>query len=215
MIQKSTIFAIITAMCLVACDGQGDSSTRKRKATSEAFKKLVRAHCAASDTVMYSLDDTVIELPCKHAQLSPHHHREVNYAHPSYLEGGEPIPLQSLQLEVKSPDYLDEVWDISPPIGVLVNLYAKNNSNLSQECKTFESKAIWCHHYIAIDGTNLGATLRFNAHSIPAFSSWTGKNITPDDFPYAYYPKNSWPQLYEQFEIFAESLLKEMNSDKN
>ena len=64
MTQKSTILSIITAMCLVACGVQDDSTTRKRKATS------------ASDTVMYSLDDTVIELPCKHVQLSPHNHRE-------------------------------------------------------------------------------------------------------------------------------------------
>ena len=213
MTQKSTIFSIITAMSLVACGAHDDSTTRKRKATSEAFKKLVRAHCAVSDTAMYSLQDTVIELPCKHVKPFPHYHRDVNYALPSYLEGGEPIPLQSLQLMVQSPDYLDEIWDISPPIGVTVNIYVKTDPRISQNCEMYDSpERSYCRHYIAINGTNLGATLRFNGHEIPAISI-SREPIKPDSFPYAYYPETKWPQLYEQTEVFVQSLLHQTNSN--
>jgi len=209
MFHKSTIFAIVTAMCLVAC-GRQDTTTLKRKATSVAFKKLVKVHCAASDTVKFSLEDTVIKLPCQHVQLFPDH-RDVNYAHPSYLEGGKPIPLRSLQLMVQSPDYLDATWDVSPPIGVTINVYVKTDPRVSQNCEIYDSpERSYCRHYIAITGTKLGATLRFNGHEIPGISI-SREPIQPDSFPYAYYPENKWPQLYEQTGLFVKSLLQQTN----
>jgi len=212
VIKKATF--LICALGLVSCDVNNNETTGDTyQEKSRALRTLVNKYCSTSDQITLSIKGEIVEIPCGHRQHIKLLHElsgEVNYTEQSYLDDLEAIPINSIQLMVESPDELNKIWDITPPLGVVMNIYSISTQQVKQKCNEYaDPQRSYCtHSHIPISDTKLGVTLRFDGHSTPAFSYYTGKTITPDEFPYAYYPKEKWPELYGKAEIFVKNLIK-------
>ena len=216
---------VLLAVIVVGCSGsdssvstQNAADDKNRKAAYEVSYKardaLIKERCKVDNNVLFSLREYTIKLPCAYVgnvEYFSYDSDKTDYNDPLLAKGVRPIPVSSFQFSVESADKHEVFSDAKPPLGVVLNIsYDENDTDkiidkCFNELRPSTYERLWCQHNIPIKGVKLIAGLRFNATQY----SFSKIPITPDSFPYAYYPEDEWPQLYIETEAFVKSLLQE------
>ena len=175
---------------------------------------IITQICETHDTVSFILKDYEITLPCAARRVfaaSPSRNEDIDYTHHDYVEGVLPLPIRVLHFRLMDPEIYHSYWEDPPPAGVALNLYISANpdfspnSKPSQRCEHYSSQSIRCDHLVVVPDTILMTQLKFNGGKTQVFSA---KKITSESRPWAYYPEDEWPELYDRTERFVKSLIK-------
>lgn len=170
--------------------------------------KLIDQICDTRETVSFVLEDYKFTLPCQareHFSFGLVENQTVDYANTDYKIGRSAIPIHALHFFRKDPKIYN--WEVLRPPGTKLSLYLSPHTKISHNCKHFKPKQIWCDHSLFARGTDLTIRLTFNAGPIH-YTSHRSREITPEKYPWAYYPEDKWPELHEQTQKFVESILE-------
>ena len=175
---------------------------------------IITQICETHNTVSFILKDYEITLPCAARKVfaaSAPRNQDIDYTHQDYVEGVLPLPIRILHFRLMDPQIYHSYWKDSPPVGAILDLHIpvnpefSQNRKPSQNCKHYSKIEIWCEHLMVVSDTILIAQLQFNGGPTHALST---KKITPERRPWAYYPEDEWPELYDRTERFVKSLIK-------
>ena len=194
-------------MSVFSACGPNDTWVNEKPKT-DSVNTIIDQICETHDTVSFILKDYEITLPCAARKVfaaSAPRNQDIDYTHQDYVEGVLPLPIRLLHFRLMDPQTYHSYWEDSPPAGALIYISTALTPNPSQNCKHYSAKEIWCKHNIIVSGTDLMAGLRFNGGQVHALST---KKITPERRPWAYYPEDEWPELYDRTERFVKSLIK-------
>ena len=153
-------------------------------------------------------------MPCAARKVfaaSAPRNQDIDYTHQDYVERVLPLPIRLLHFRLMDPQIYHSYWKDSPPVGAILDLHIpvnpefSQNRKPSQNCKHYSKIEIWCEHLMVVSDTILIAQLQFNGGPTHALST---KKITPERRPWAYYPEDEWPELYDRTERFVKSLIK-------
>ena len=213
---KSSLFlGIVAASFFSGCDQNVIWDYENEKPRTVHVNTIIKQVCKTRDTVSFKLKEYELTLPCgasKELAASSFRGQDIDYSHQDYVEGILPLPVSFIHLRLMDPKIYNSYWEVPPPAGALIYISISSNSSNPnarsspyQNCERYNKNEIWCKHSTDIAGTELIAGLHFNGGSTHALSAI---NITPEKRPWAYYPEDSWPQLYEHTERFVKSLIK-------
>lgn len=210
---KPALFSgIFAASVFSGCGQNVNGEYKNEKPKTVHVNTIIKQVCKTRDTVSFKLNDYELTLPCgasKELAASPVRDQDIDYSHQDYVDGVLPLPVSLIHLRLMDPKTYNSYWDVPPPAGALIDISIPSNYSESfrpyQNCEHYRENEIWCKHSKIVPGTNIIARLHFNGGSTHALSDL---KITPDKRPWAYYPEDSWPQLYEHTERFMKSIIK-------
>lgn len=206
-----TAVAIIAFIILMMTyDGEFNYERPYKETRIDDFSsiKLIDQICDTRETVSFVLEDYKFNLPCQareHFSFGLVENQTVDYAHPDYKSGHSSIPIRGLYFYFKELVLYN--WEVPRPAGTYLGLYISPHTKVSHNCKHATPKQIWCDHSLFAHGTDLTIRLTFNAGSMH-YGSYRNREISPERYPWAYYPEDKWPELHEQTQKFVDSILE-------
>lgn len=198
---------------LSGCEAYDADFDDKEKPRAVHVNTVIEQVCETRDTVSFILKEYEITLPCdasKQFAASPPRDHNIDYSQLDYIEGVQPLPVRLLHFRLMDPEVYHPLWGNPPPTGVIINLHVPmhtqppQNRKPSQRCYPLGAK-VWCNHIIFISDTVLVAQLEFSAGATPSVSN---QKNTYEKYPWASYPEETWPHLYERTEFFVKSIIK-------
>jgi|GEM_PF-3153303 len=179
---------------------------------STALHYLIKDSCEQYPAVLFGLGDTALEVPCdiqsKFYKLSLR-----NYDYPNFSDLNErmTIPLTSLSTGGNKSDALKFKFNYDFPLGltgVRIKRGSGKDSTIGSKCPISERSTDLCTVFWQIPEANLHVSMQVYITADRIHKS----KITPDKWPYTFYPEDKWPDLQERVNSFILALVVETDA---